>query len=130
MGSRKMLSALYATLYLTCVTSTWSSDSISTPPCLYRGQQYPVGSFQPSVCEHCQCSVSGQVTCAPQFCPPPECVDDVKDPSQCCPVCPNGKTCQITNSRTIIKFGERYFDGGMECRCPSHGSLEAECIYV
>lgn len=41
-----------------------------------------------------------------------------------------GKTCQITNSRTIIKFGERYFDGGMECHCPSHGSLEAECIYV
>ena len=64
-----------------------------SPPtlhCLHNGQVYPLGNFQPSVCAHCHCDDLGHVTCAPEFCPPPRCVDVIKDPSKCCPVCPNG----------------------------------------
>nr|XP_011427212.2 von Willebrand factor C domain-containing protein 2-like [Crassostrea gigas] len=117
-------------LSLFAVACALPTDLVPTPQCLYNGHIYPPGTFQPSVCVHCQCSSTGQVTCAPQFCPPPICVDAVKDPSKCCPVCPNGRNCRISGDGTVVKFGENYFDGSQECHCPSHGSFEAECIYV
>lgn len=82
-------------LSLFAVACALPTDLVPTPQCLYNGHIYPPGTFQPSVCVHCQCSSTGQVTCAPQFCPPPICVDAVKDPSKCCPVCPNGNLIQI-----------------------------------
>lgn len=42
----------------------------------------------------------------------------------------SGRNCRISGDGTVVKFGENYFDGSQECHCPSHGSLEAECIYV
>lgn len=82
-------------LSLIAVACTLPTDLVPTHQCLYNGQLYPPGAFQPSVCVHCQCSSTEQVTCAPQFCLPPICVDVVKDPSKCCPVCPNGNLIQI-----------------------------------
>lgn len=41
-----------------------------------------------------------------------------------------GRNCRISGDGTVVKFGENYFDGSKECHCPSHDSLEAECIYV
>lgn len=89
-------------LSLVAVACTLPTDLVPTPQCLYNGQLYPPGAFQPSVCVHCQCSSTGQVTCAPQFCPPPICVDVVKDPSKCCPVCPNGNIIQILYSLKLM----------------------------
>ena len=67
---------------------------LATTPggCLYHGQYYPVGSFQPSPCEPCQCTSSGQAFCAIVDCFFGGCVDQVHDKNHCCPVCPNGKT--------------------------------------
>ena len=67
---------------------------LATSPggCLYRGQYYPLGSFQASPCDHCQCTFSGQAYCSPVNCFFGECVDQVYDKNHCCPVCPNGKT--------------------------------------
>ena len=64
---------------------------LATTPggCLYRGQYYPLGSFQASPCDHCQCTFSGQAYCSPVNCFFGECVDQVYDKNHCCPVCKN-----------------------------------------
>ena len=59
--------------------------------CLYNGKTYGLGSFHPTPCEHCQCTSTGQAFCAIIDCAPPQCVDYVRHPDQCCPVCPNGE---------------------------------------
>lgn len=40
-----------------------------------------------------------------------------------------GRNCQVRDDGTIIKYGENYFDGSIDCHCPVE-SLVAECIYV
>ena len=81
---------------------------LATSPggCLYRGQYYPLGSFQASLCEHCQCTSSGQAYCAIEECFSfIGCVDHVRDKNHCCLVCPNGKTLLLMlNLRTINWF--------------------------
>uniref|UniRef100_A0A8W8KPL4 VWFC domain-containing protein n=1 Tax=Magallana gigas TaxID=29159 RepID=A0A8W8KPL4_MAGGI len=76
---------LTATIFLTVT----GQDLVTSSGCLYHGKVYPVGSFDPSPCEICQCSSSGQAYCAIVDCFSVGCADAVHDPNQCCPVCPN-----------------------------------------
>merc|ERR1712226_297275 len=94
----------------TCATCTLSQLLAVTqaPGCTQHGHTYAVGeSFQPSPCEHCFCSPSGQVACAITDCFFTMCVDAVHDPKHCCPTCPNGANCKHTDG-TIIKKGTTY----------------------
>ncbi|XP_022325732.2 von Willebrand factor C domain-containing protein 2-like [Crassostrea virginica] len=102
---------------------------LATTPggCLYHGQYYPVGSFQASPCEPCQCTSSGQAFCAIVDCFFGGCVDQVHDKNHCCPVCPNGRNCKAPDG-TIIKHGDTYSTGDMTCHCSAFGIL-AECTY-
>ena len=104
---------MYSIAFLiSCVFQILLSAKVAkySPPtlhCLHNGQVYPLGNFQPSVCAHCHCDDLGHVTCAPELCPPPRCVDFIKDPSKCCPVCPNGmgfKTMQLFRFHATVKW--------------------------
>lgn len=82
----------------------------ATPPgCVWNGQWYPEGpEFRPDPCTFCNC-ISGKPMCAVADCAPPSCVDYVRDPNQCCPSCPNGKSSSnpslsflfLTNFKTL-----------------------------
>ncbi|XP_052721316.1 von Willebrand factor C domain-containing protein 2-like [Crassostrea angulata] len=93
----------------------------------YHGNVYPVGSFDPSPCEICQCSSCGQAYCAIVDCFSVGCVDAVHEPNQCCPVCPNGRNCKAPDG-TIIKHGDTYSTAYMTCHCLQFSTL-AECAY-
>ncbi|XP_022325731.2 brorin-like [Crassostrea virginica] len=104
---------------------------LATSPggCLYRGQYYPLGSFQASLCEHCQCTSSGQAYCAIEECFSfIGCVDHVRDKNHCCLVCPNGRNC-VTADGTTIKHGDTYSTGDMTCHCSGDG-IFAECAHT
>ena len=76
------------------VVTVRSASLIATTPigCVWRGQWYPEGQeFKPDPCTFCNC-ISGRPMCAVADCAPPPCVDYVRDPNQCCPSCPNGKS--------------------------------------
>ncbi|XP_059149059.1 integumentary mucin C.1-like [Physella acuta] len=45
-------------------------------------------------CAHCFCS-NGRYVCEYHSCIAPSCVDDVTNPGECCPFCPNGDNCQV-----------------------------------
>jgi hypothetical protein len=62
----------------------------TTSGCYYQGSYYPYGSFQPTPCEHCQCTTSGQAMCAVMDCFMTPCADPVHEKDKCCPTCPNG----------------------------------------
>lgn len=122
---------LASTLLIICRAQTTTAP----PGCLHNGTWYHVGqSFKTSPCIHCYCTSSKDTACAITDCTMPPCVDAVRDPAQCCPVCPNGRNCRHTDG-TIIKQGEVYHpDPDTTCRCPTntfglHGSL-ALCAVV
>lgn len=71
--------------------------------CYYQGSHYPLGSFKPTPCEYCQCSISGQAMCAIADCAPPQCADYVHEKDKCCPTCPNGKY------ETLRYFHDQYY---------------------
>nr|XP_034303064.1 brorin-like [Crassostrea gigas] len=114
---------LTATIFLTVT----GQDLVTSSGCLYHGKVYPVGSFDPSPCEICQCSSSGQAYCAIVDCFSVGCADAVHDPNQCCPVCPNGRNCKAPDG-TIIKHGDTYSTAYITCLCLQFGTL-AECAY-
>ncbi|KAK7479101.1 hypothetical protein BaRGS_00029693, partial [Batillaria attramentaria] len=46
-------------------------------------------------CRTCKCNNDGTRMCVWQLCDPMACVDPVRVPGQCCPVCPNNHTCVL-----------------------------------
>lgn len=85
--------AVFALLlsYAQCDLFSLELTTPSAAGCYYQGSYYPVGSFKPTPCEYCQCSISGQAMCAIADCAPPQCADAVHEKDKCCPTCPNGK---------------------------------------
>lgn len=62
-----------------------------SPQCQRDGKSYPEGyHLKVSPCEFCDC-YSGRFACVIADCFIIECVDSIRDPNRCCPVCPNGK---------------------------------------
>ncbi|KAL3870502.1 hypothetical protein ACJMK2_038557 [Sinanodonta woodiana] len=89
------------------------------PGCVRDGKHYAVQeSFQPSPCEHCMCTIHGEVACAIADCFITPCVDAVHDPTQCCPVCPNGPNCMIHGK--IVPAGQTVQVDNSVCSCPDN----------
>ncbi|XP_062574781.1 von Willebrand factor C domain-containing protein 2-like [Saccostrea cucullata] len=103
----------------------------TTAGCYYHGSYYPVGSFNPTPCEYCQCTTSGQAMCAIADCVMTPCVDPIHEKDKCCPTCPNGHNCKAPDGH-IIKVGDTYhMDHYTTCHCDSHqwGSNLAVCAH-
>lgn len=90
--------AVFAILlsYAQCDLFSLELTTPSVSGCYYQGSHYPMGSFKPTPCEYCQCSISGQAMCAIADCAPPQCADYVHEKDKCCPTCPNGKYYMFT----------------------------------
>lgn len=97
--------AVFALLlsYAQCDLFSLELTTPSAAGCYYQGSYYPVGSFKPTPCEYCQCSISGQAMCAIADCAPPQCADAVHEKDKCCPTCPNGKY------ETLRNFHDQYY---------------------
>lgn len=97
--------AVFALLlgYAQCDLFSLELTTPSVSGCYYQGSYYPVGSFKPTPCEYCQCSISGQAMCAIADCAPPQCADAVHEKDKCCPTCPNGKY------GTLRYFHDQYY---------------------
>lgn len=97
--------AVFALLlsYAQCDLFPLELTTPSAAGCYYQGSYYPVGSFKPTPCEYCQCSISGQAMCAIADCAPPQCADAVHEKDKCCPTCPNGKY------ETLRNFHDQYY---------------------
>lgn len=59
--------------------------------CTYKGIEYPPGSFKTHDCKECVCAGDGEMECTETKCFDYPCVDKVRRPGDCCPMCPNGK---------------------------------------
>ncbi|KAK3088755.1 hypothetical protein FSP39_023368 [Pinctada imbricata] len=118
---------IFAVLLAVCYART-TPPHFTTSRCLHNGKTYQVGSFQPSPCEHCQCTSTGRAFCAIADCFITPCVDSIHDPTKCCPVCPNGPNCRAPDG-TIIKKGEKHTtaDGSL-CQCQTSFSFSHEAI--
>ncbi|KAK7091430.1 cysteine-rich motor neuron 1 protein-like [Littorina saxatilis] len=66
---------------------------------LEDGTTVPVGGAMPfdpaNPCNSCTCWGGNRTNCLIQSCFPFECVDAVRREGQCCPDCPNGRTCVL-----------------------------------
>nr|XP_034310685.1 brorin isoform X3 [Crassostrea gigas] len=101
------------------------------PGCNYRGTYYPSVWFNPTPCERCQCTTSGEVMCFTFPCLHTLCADPVIEKDQCCPRCPNGYTCKAPDGH-IVKAGETYhLNSYTSCQCDTHQwtSFTAVCTY-
>ncbi|KAK3605871.1 hypothetical protein CHS0354_017776 [Potamilus streckersoni] len=109
-----------AVLCCTLFHYVFSVPTTTLPPgCVRDGKHYAVQqSFQPSPCEHCTCSLSGEVFCAIADCFITPCVDAVHDPTKCCPVCPNGPNCLIHGQ--IVPAGQTVQVDNSMCSCPDN----------
>lgn len=96
--------------YAQCDLFSLELTTPSAAGCYYQGSYYPVGSFKPTPCEYCQCSISGQAMCAIADCAPPQCADAVHEKDKCCPTCPNGKYGTLRNFHDQYYFKISTFD--------------------
>jgi len=102
------------------------------PGCHYQGKWYNEGEGNGDLCQPCHC-YSGRMACAIIDCFFQPCVDAVKDPQQCCPVCPNGSNCMAPDGTVIPANGTVYRpDANTECSCGSgqhFGPSKALCLH-
>ncbi|KAL8597423.1 hypothetical protein ACOMHN_050921 [Nucella lapillus] len=122
-----------------CLTSMlMSARAVSlraTPPsqCTWNGHVIPEGHrFEPDPCTSCQCQ-HGLTTCMQSACALPDCVDFVRDPNQCCPVCPNGGNCRAPDGTIVPEGQEVTISTSQACRCRHtglFGGREAVCDLV
>lgn len=75
----------------TCRCNGGVTECRTPPGCMYDGKHYPLGPFSPSPCSHCDCTAPGEVHCAFEDCFF-RCVDSIRKPNTCCPICPNGES--------------------------------------
>ncbi|KAL3883634.1 hypothetical protein ACJMK2_029891 [Sinanodonta woodiana] len=86
--------------------------------CMRSNKRYLPGQIVVnSTCKPQVCQADGSIKVEPVKCPDLqlECVDPVIPQGQCCPECPNGKTCAYGN--TVIRYGEDKVIGTKICRC-------------
>ncbi|KAK7471528.1 hypothetical protein BaRGS_00035808 [Batillaria attramentaria] len=103
------------------------SAIITTPAlaagCEWQGKWYAEGQqFNPDPCTFCNCQ-NGRAMCAVADCMMPACVDSKRDPTQCCPVCPNGNNCRAPDGTIIPAGQEVQLDAHTTCRCSSQPFL-------
>ncbi|XP_076454518.1 von Willebrand factor C domain-containing protein 2-like [Babylonia areolata] len=103
-----------------------STIPLATKPsgCMYQGKWYPEGEFKPDPCSPCHC-FEGRAVCAIVDCFfPAPCVDAVRDPDQCCPVCPNGPNCRAPDGQVITAGQHVQINEDTTCSCPqNHGGF-------
>lgn len=126
--------AVFALLlsYAQCDLFPLELTTPSAAGCYYQGSYYPVGSFKPTPCEYCQCSISGQAMCAIADCAPPQCADAVHEKDKCCPTCPNGHNCKAPDGH-LLNLGETYYmNSHTKCYCDTRhfGSYLAVCSHM
>ncbi|XP_033760955.1 von Willebrand factor C domain-containing protein 2-like [Pecten maximus] len=87
--------------------------------CLVNGTYYNSGeSFQKDPCSPCFCGDNGLPICAITDCFFTQCVNPVRDPTKCCPTCPDGPNCLVGN--VTISAGKDHIIDNQVCRC-EHG---------
>ncbi|XP_066284608.1 kielin/chordin-like protein [Branchiostoma lanceolatum] len=93
-----------------------------------NGVYYPGQTWNPygDPCHTCTCEFNswqgtGEEMCYIVDCACPACVDDVIDPGQCCPRCPNGDNCNAMG--TVIPSGREVEVNGYMCRCPDRSGF-------
>lgn len=97
--------------------------------CTYEGIEYPPGSFKTHDCKECVCTDEGEVECTETKCFDYPCVDKVRQPGNCCPMCPNGQNCKAPDG-TVVRYEEEYvMSENVVCVCDKDqwGELEASC---
>ncbi|CAL1535364.1 unnamed protein product [Lymnaea stagnalis] len=119
-----MLATVHAGVFclLSCLTVSCLSGAVPRQAaemwCDYGGHRARAGeSFQLGPCEPCWCDYSGQVSCASILCAQPNCVDAVRDPSQCCSVCPNGPNCALPGGGILGNGQTVTLTDGSWCSC-------------
>ncbi|KAI8504059.1 hypothetical protein Bbelb_181270 [Branchiostoma belcheri] len=110
----------------TTVPTTTGLITLTTPSiCVTDNGVYNPGqTWHPNgdPCHTCTCEFNwwqstAQEMCYHADCACPSCVDEVIDPGQCCPRCPNGDNCNAMG--TVIPAGRDVQVNGQTCRCPS-----------
>nr|XP_026691205.1 von Willebrand factor C domain-containing protein 2-like [Ciona intestinalis] len=101
--------------------------------CDENNRTYHVGEyFNTSPCRLCKCETNGRAYCSVADCEPPPCIDSIRLPDQCCPVCPEGPNC-FAGGRVIPSGQTVLIDNGCRrCRCTNYGrywagSDQADC---
>jgi len=90
-----MLQMKLAVLKVVIVCAVLSEADGSSAGCTYEGKHYETGeTFKPSLCLSCHCLEDDRSLCLPIECYVIHCVDHIADPTECCPVCPNGNVFQ------------------------------------
>ncbi|CAL1545117.1 unnamed protein product [Lymnaea stagnalis] len=95
------------------------------PVCQERGCRHSDGQlFQQGevirneACVRCYCPLGGgDPICDVTSCPLSQCVDPVKVPGVCCPICPKGPNCQI--GLLTLPIGQSVMIEGATCTCES-----------
>ncbi|KAK7112333.1 hypothetical protein V1264_011804 [Littorina saxatilis] len=90
--------------------------------CMHDGKWYPEGGSNNNPCMPCHC-YQGRMVCAIVDCFFTPCVDSVRDPTKCCPICPNGPNCRAPDGTVIPANGTVRLDADTTCKCDSHGAL-------
>uniref|UniRef100_A0A8W8MMY7 VWFC domain-containing protein n=1 Tax=Magallana gigas TaxID=29159 RepID=A0A8W8MMY7_MAGGI len=97
--------------------------------CTYKGIEYPPGSFKTHDCKECVCAGDGEMECTETKCFDYPCVDKVRRPGDCCPMCPNGQNCKAPDG-TVVRYEEEYaMSENVVCVCDKDqwAELEASC---
>eukprot|EP00916_Digyalum_oweni_P015450 GHVL01025287.1.p1 GENE.GHVL01025287.1~~GHVL01025287.1.p1 ORF type:complete len:145 (+),score=10.02 GHVL01025287.1:84-518(+) len=118
-----LFSFAFASAMATAVHPATLGMTTPKPGCLWGGKMWPAGQqFKPNPCTFCNC-VDGRAACAVADCAPPQCVDYVRDPNQCCPKCPNGSNCRAPDG-TIIPAGKNvHINANTVCSCAGSGGF-------
>ncbi|PVD39502.1 hypothetical protein C0Q70_02136 [Pomacea canaliculata] len=127
-------------LFVVAATSVaWCTQAavLTTPGsvCTWNGHTFSEGEqYKPDPCTFCFCR-DGRAACAVADCMMPSCVDPVRQPDKCCPVCPNGQNCRAFDGSIIPAGKQVKINDGTTCVCPTGGliylsGLMAECVSV